>query len=127
MKSFIVFKGAKRAAEALNKEFQRNCIVASSENGLMITDLTKQWTERILGRLSFRRRLLAWDTYHCHLEESVENSLEKKKVDVALVPGGYTRYIQAPGASWYRPFKQLYRNVWRVAVNGWHSRGNGVR
>ena len=33
MKPFIVFKGAKREVEKLNKEFSGKCIVASSSNG----------------------------------------------------------------------------------------------
>ena len=106
LKPFIVFKGAKRDVEALNKEFHGKCVVASSENGWMNTPLTNNWVEKVLGSFSFRQRFLAWDTYECHLEESVTTSLRKKKIDVALIPGGCTRYIQAPDVSWNKPFKQ---------------------
>ena len=33
LKPFIVFKGAKHEAAALNKEFKNRCVVASSSNG----------------------------------------------------------------------------------------------
>ena len=106
LKPFIVFKGGKRDVDALNKEFHGKCVVVSSQNGWMNTELTNVWVDKVLGSFSFRRRLLAWDMYQCHLEESVTNSLNKKKIDVALVPGGCTRYIQAPDVSWNKPFKQ---------------------
>lgn len=106
MKPFIVFKEAKRDVEKLNKEFHGKCVVASSSNGWMNSELTIKWIEEVLGSFSFARRLLAWDTYECHIEDSTTNSLKNKKFDVVLVPGGCTRYIQAPDVSWNKPFKQ---------------------
>ena len=73
----------------------------------MNSELTNQWIEKVLGSFSFSRRLLAWDTYVCHIQESTTNSLKQKQIDVVLVPGGCTRYIQAPDVSWNKPFKQL--------------------
>ena len=106
MKPFIVFKGAKREVEALNKEFSGKCVVASSPNGWMNSELTSKWINNVLGTFSFGRRLLAWDTYTCHIDDSASDSLKRKNIDVALVPGGCTRYIQAPDVCWNKPFKQ---------------------
>lgn len=106
LKPFIVFKGAKREVEKLNKEFSGKCVVASSVNGWMDTELTSEWIDKVLGTFSFGKRLLAWDTYSCHIEDSASKSLKNKNIDAVLVPGGCTRYIQAPDVSWNKPFKQ---------------------
>ena len=55
LKPFIVFKGGKRDVEKLKKEFGSKCVVASSVNGWMDTDLTIQWTNTVLGHFSFNR------------------------------------------------------------------------
>ena len=71
----------------------------------MDTDLTRSWANTVLEQFSFRRLLLAWDTYECHLMPVVQKSLQGKKIDTVLVPGGCTKYIQAPYVSWNKPFK----------------------
>ena len=37
--------------------------------------------------------------------ETVKNVLSKVNVDHVIVPGGCTKYIQAPDVCWNRPFK----------------------
>ena len=105
MKPFIVFKGAKHEVSQLNKEFHGKCFVASSENGWMNTHLTNEFVQNVLGSLSFSKRLLVWDTYECHMEGSLSKSLKQKKIESLLIPGGCTKYIQAPDVSWNKPFK----------------------
>ena len=58
---------AKREVKQLQKEYKNKCFIATSTNGWMDTDLTLSWVNTVLGQFSFRRRLLAWDTYECHL------------------------------------------------------------
>ena len=76
----------------------------------MDTDLTRSWANTVLEQFSFRRLLLAWDTYECHLMPVVQKSLQGKKIDTVLVPGGCTKYIQAPYVSWNKPFKAFAQN-----------------
>ena len=59
LKPFIVFKGGKCDVEKLKKEYGNKCVIASSANGWMDTDLTLSWANTVLGQFSFRRRLLA--------------------------------------------------------------------
>ena len=40
LKTFIVFKNAKRQTKALSKEFKTRCMIVSSSNGWMNDDLT---------------------------------------------------------------------------------------
>ena len=67
LKPFVDFKGAKREVADLNKEFKTKAVVASSENAWMNRELTVDWTNTVVGTFSFGRRLLAWDSYECHV------------------------------------------------------------
>ena len=81
----------------------------------------------VLGQFSFRRQLLAWDTYECHLMPVVQKSLKTKKIDAVFVPGGCTKYIQAPDVSWNKPFKAYCTekyDEWLEAV-GIHQETDG--
>ena len=104
-KPFIVFKGAKREVATLNQEFRGKCILASSENGWMNTPLTLEWVQKVLGSFSFNQRLLAWDSYECHMEQTVSKDLKAKKIELLVIPVGCTKYLQAPDVSWNKPFK----------------------
>ena len=105
LKPFIVFKGAKREAAALNEEFKNRCIVASSPNAWMNEELVLQFLRMVLGMFFFKKRLLAWDTFEAHMTEPVKKLLKQLKTDDALLPGGCTKYIQAPDVVWNKPFK----------------------
>ena len=41
----------------------------------------------------------------CHVLDSVKQELNRAKIDPVIVPGGCTKYIQAPDVSWNKPFK----------------------
>ena len=109
LKPFIVFKerGAKRDIEAMqkDKEFRGKFVLATSSNAWMTAETTEQYVNAVIGGLAFKRRLLAWDTYACHLTPEIKKSLAEKKIDIAYVPGGCTGYIQAPDVCWNKPFK----------------------
>ena len=105
LKPFIVFGDAKRESKALNDEFKARCCVASSVNAWMNEELTIQFVNSVIGKFAFRRRLLAWDSFECHTTNEVRKTLKMAKVDSVVVPGGCTKYIQAPDVSWNKPFK----------------------
>ena len=54
------------------------------------------------------RRLLVWDSFKCHASKDTKDSLKKLKVDQAVIPGGCTGFMQAPGICWNKPFKDSY-------------------
>ena len=80
LKPMIVFKGAKREVAVLRQEYKGQAYIASSANAWMTTELTNEWVNHVLGSFAFDRRLLAWDSYECHMEDSVVQSLRSKKV-----------------------------------------------
>ena len=59
----------------------------------------------VLGMFFFKKCLLAWDTFEAHMTEPVKKLLKQLKTDDALIPGGCTKYIQAPDVVWNKPFK----------------------
>ena len=101
----IILKGAVRETKVLSQEFEGQAVTASSPNGWMDTDLSHVWVDNVLGAFSFHCRLLAWDFYECQIEDTVKKLLNTKKIDVVIVPGGCTKYIQAPDVSWNKTFK----------------------
>ena len=109
LKPYIVFKGGKRDVKRMNEDRQLSgkCVIRTSANGWMNESLTEEWIQYVVGRLSFAPRLLVWDTYKCHMTNGVKEALRQASVDAALVPGGCTKYIQAPDVSWNKPFKNL--------------------
>ena len=86
-KLFIVFKGAKRESKFLHEEFKQKCSVATSTNGWMNEGLT---FHEILGKYSFHKRLLAWDSYEAHLTDNVKEALSNSKIET-VITGGCTR------------------------------------
>ena len=108
-KPFFVFKGAKTDVKRLNEEYQSKCIVASSDSGWMDEALTEQYCREVIGTFSFgTRRLLAWNAFRCHLTSRVNDILNRAKVDSVIIPGGCTKFIQAPDVSWNKPMKAEY-------------------
>ena len=51
-------------------------------------DLTRNWVQGVLGKFLFTYRMLA-----CRM-------LAQAKIDPVTVPGGCTKYIQAPHVAW---------------------------
>jgi len=122
LRPFIVFGGAKRESAALNNEYKNKCVVAPSANGWMNEQLTIQWCKEIVGSFAFRKRLLVWDTFEAHMTDEVKLSLKGMKVESALVPGGCTKYIQAPDVYWNKTFKGYVTEMYdEWLANGVHQ------
>ena len=84
----IVFHGVKREKKGLGEEFKNRCVVSSSTKALINEELTLLWVQRVLGTFSFHRRLLAWDSFDCHMMSSVKEALKRINIDQVIIPGG---------------------------------------
>lgn len=105
LKPFIIFPGAKRETKLLNEELKDKWIVVSSSNGWMNDKLTLDWVRSVLGKFSFTRWILAWDSFKCQVMETVKQELHMSKINPLIIPGDYTKYIQAPDVVWNKPFE----------------------
>ena len=78
-KPFFVVKEAKRDVDRLNEEYKARCIVANSAGGWMDEPLTEQYCREVIGTFTFgSRRLLAWDSFSCHLTPGVKELLNSR-------------------------------------------------
>ena len=91
LKPAVVFKGAKRKVAALKQEFQHRAVIATSANAWMNTEITEVWVNSVLGEFLFNRRLLAWDSFKCHIEDSITDSLKSEKIK------GDNRFLEVGG------------------------------
>ena len=104
-KPIIVSKGGKRESKALHEEFKRTCSVTSSANAWMNEGLTFRWCSDVLGQCTFRKRLVEWDSFEDHLTDEFRKTLTNSRIETVIVPGGCTKYVQAPGVVWNKSFK----------------------
>lgn len=98
-----------------DRQLSGKCVIRTAANGWRNESLTEEWIQYVVRRLSFALRLLFWDTYKCHITNGNKEALRQASVDAMLVPGGCTKYIQAPDVSWNKPFKNLHQ----IAYNDW--------
>lgn len=66
--------------------------------------------------------MLAWDSFRCHVLDSVEQELNRGKIDSVIVPGRCSKYIQAPDVSRNKPFKTKVTEKYdEWMANGQHT------
>ena len=53
----------------------------------MNEQLTLRWHQDVLGQFSFRKRLLAWDSFEAHLTDEVKKALAMQKSRPSLFRG----------------------------------------
>ena len=61
----------------------------------MSEELITIWVKQVLGAFLFNRGRSAWDSYKCHMTDSVMKGLRVMNLDSVIVPGGCTSYIKA--------------------------------
>ena len=71
----------------------------------MNEELVLKFLRQALGMFSLNKHFFALDTFEAHMTEDVRKLLKQMKTDDALIPGGCTKYVQAPGVIWNKPFK----------------------
>src|SRR6266704_1968994 len=79
----------------------------------MNDNLTALYLQKVLGSDLFQKpRLLVWDSFKSHISVAVKGELKKKRLDVAVVPVGCTKYVQPADVSWNKPFKSHIRELY---------------
>ena len=107
VKPFVLINRV-RPIKALDRFKSKLIICYSGKKTSMDDKLTEEYLKRSFGTTLFgRRRLLCWDSYRCHISESTKKVMKKLAMDMAVVPGGTTKYLQAPDVSWNKDFKKV--------------------
>ena len=109
LKPFVVFKGK---GTHLIKQLSTisGLVVRFSVNGWMNDSLTTEYLRTIVGAFSFSgNRLMVWDAYRCHISAASKAECARLTLQTAIVPGGCTKFIQAPDVVWNASFKSHMR------------------
>ena len=70
----------------------------------------KKWIRTCLPRSSTNEQsLLVWDSFCAHLTDSVKADLQRRRVNVAVIPGGLTPVLQPLDKCLNKPFKDNIR------------------
>ena len=70
----------------------------------------KEWIRTCLPRSPVNERLLlVWDSFRAHLTESVKADLQRRRIDIAVIPGGLTPVLQPLEKCLNKPFKDNMR------------------
>ena len=105
----------KRPILEVEKKFKRKLILSWCGSVWMNQIQTIEFLEKVFGTFAFGNRLLVWDSFRSHISDQTKEKLKQMKIDIAVIPGGCTKYIQPPDVSWNKPFKQKieeYYNQW---------------
>ena len=105
LRQFFVFRAAKRESKSFDEESESCCVVKSSANVWVKEEVINIWVKQVLGVFSFNKQLLVWDSYECHMTDSVRKDIKTMNVDSVIIPGGCSKYIQAFDLCWNKPFR----------------------
>ena len=97
-----------------------DCSVNLFELGILLfISGVKEWIRTCLQRNRHdERSLLVWDSFRAHLTESVKADLQRRKIDVAVIPGGLTPVLQPLRRKYLNSLPEiLNQNIgWRYAM-----------
>ena len=71
----------------------------------MNKEFTLLYLKRVICSFSFQKKLLAWDTFEVYVTEPAKNLLKEIRIDDALIPGRFTKYIQTSNLLFKIPLK----------------------
>ncbi|XP_044043446.1 uncharacterized protein LOC122871912 [Siniperca chuatsi] len=112
LKPYIVFRGAAGEAKAPQQQIS-SAVISTSVNGWMNDALTADWLQSVVGKFNATPRLLVWDSYRCHIGAATKAELKRGyNITTAEIPGGCTKYVQAPDVMWNQPFKRSLHDAY---------------
>lgn len=124
---YILLKNKRPIKEIVNK-FKNQLYLCWAGRTFFNDELTSEYLQKIIGSSMFGKRLLAWDSYRCHISDATKKQLKKLQIDTAVIPGGCTKFIQAPDVYWNAPFKakvrQFYENWMLHGEKSYTKSGN---
>ena len=111
-KPFILLQRKRPIKEVVNRFGNRAFLMFCGTNW-MNQELTKKFLDLAIGPTVFPMpRLLVWDKFACHISAATNDHLKKLKLDTVIVPGGCTKFVQAPDVCWNSPFKSRIREFY---------------
>lgn len=112
LKPFVLLP-RKRQIKELDK-YRGKLVIKYEGTSWMNEKLTETYIKDLIEPSLFGRRLLVWDSFKCHITPGIKKFLQKRKVDMAVIPGGCTKFVQPADVSWNKPFKDCYRELYEA-------------
>ena len=116
MKPFVVIPGKKVKSEIAAI---KDAIVKCSANGWTNDELTEDWVSQVWGSLAFNKRFLVWDSFKCHINEKIKETLKKMNTVMGVIPGDCTKSLQPLDVSINKLFKKTLRELY----DKWYRKG----
>ena len=88
----VIFKGVRHPRDLVVPE---SLCVSFHKKGWMDEEGVKEWIRQCLPWTPHNEQsLLVWDSFRAHLTDEVKAALNRRKIDVAVIPGGLTPVLQ---------------------------------
>ncbi|KAH7704466.1 pogo transposable element with KRAB domain-like protein [Aphelenchoides avenae] len=118
----FVLLDRKRPDKEIIERFGQKLVLCWQKTVWMNGECMQQYLQTIFKKnpIAPVKRLLIWDAYRVHLSEATKGYLRSAGVHTAVIPGGCTKYLQAPDVCWNAPFKAKIR----AAYEDWMLHGD---
>ena len=106
------------------------CYTFTNERAWVDGKLICEWLNITFPRIvrGKNRGLIIWDSCRAHISKEVKNHCRSLDVDMVVIPGGMTAYLQAGDLCYYKPFKDVlntYIEEWKAGTTVQYTpRGN---
>ncbi|CAF1685083.1 unnamed protein product, partial [Adineta ricciae] len=121
----LLFKGKGRVSSFEKSQYAQGVTVYFTPkgviNGITIKRYLEFWHSRVNDGYP---KLLITDSCTSHLEPDIINDMKKKRVVVAVVPGGCTMYVQVLDVVIFSIFKSNYDNIAEDYIEKYGPRSN---
>ena len=91
-------------------------IVWFQQNGWMDANIMKNYVDYLVEEVDEPDlpKMMVYDSFRGHLEESVKNKFRESGFDLAVIPGGLTSICQPLDVAINKPFKDNLRKEWHL-------------
>jgi len=93
LKPFVLLPLKRPKADIIEK-FKNKLHLSWAGTNWMNDDLTSEYLQCTFGPGFFANRLLVWDSFRCHISKQNKKKAKEIKLDMAVIPGGCTKFIQ---------------------------------
>jgi hypothetical protein len=96
-------------------------VVWFQENGWMDSNMMKDYVDYLVDEINESElpKMMVYDSFRGHLEESVKEKFRESGFNLAVIPGGLTSICQPLDVAINKPFKDNLRKEWHL----WMSNG----
>lgn len=91
------------------------CYVACQPRAWVNQELLIKWLDLAFPQLWTGSRHIVWDSMRAHIGKLVKAHCAKRNINMCVIPGGMTPYLQARDIGIYKSFKD---NMWPL-IDSW--------